>query len=77
MMVPPQNDEVWENFIARIYDIQFHSFAARMMQSRLKALMRSDEADTQEAISIAHEFFTTNFENVQEDFQNLIKETKK
>lgn len=74
MIVPPQNDSVWENFLKRLNDIQFQSFAARMMHSRLKALMRSENADSDEAIRIAHEFFSTNFENVKEDLQTLLQE---
>lgn len=77
MIVPPQNDSLWEDFIAHINDFQFQSFAVRMMHSRLKSMLRSEDSDPEEAIRIAHEFFSTNIENVQDDFQTLLNKRKK
>lgn len=67
-MIPDKNDPVWKKFVSNEHDFQFNSLATRMMYTRVKQLLRSDGAEN-EAIEIAYNFFQSNEQIAQADFE--------
>ena len=67
-MIPDKNDPVWQKFVSDAHDFQFNSLATRMMYTRVKQLLRSD-GSASEAIEIAYNFFQSNEQIAQADFE--------
>ena len=71
-MLPAKSDPLWGKVISDQHDFEFKSLATRMMYSRVKQLLRSDDSKKDEALEIVYTFFEKNA-NIAEPDLELIR----
>ncbi len=71
-MLPAKNDPLWGKVISDQHNFEFKSLAARMMYSRVRQLISSDDSKRDDALEIVYAFFKKNEDSVEPDLE-LIK----
>lgn len=70
MAVPTKSDPRWRDLVSGKKNVQFTGLATRIFFTRVRLMgSKPDDASVQQAIALAHEFFTKNETSAAEDLR--------
>lgn len=72
-MVPGKNDPRWKSVVASTTEYPLSGLATKMLIMRVRTMTKMDSspAKVDEAIAIAHDFFSKNLETAKADIEVL------
>lgn len=75
-MVPAKTDARWKALLTGEEDLGFQSLSSKLLVAQLRRMLKEDPSPEglEDAIDVAHAFFTKNEPVVRDDVERLLKE---